>query len=105
MVLSQSLTKIDRDATPTEILEAANLNWQVEKFPRYYKNGSDFHEVPGKYSLVRTDTMKELDVCSSRWQEQQNSDIVTLAYESLKEAGLKISYAGALRGGLQKVGK
>ncbi|MGF1486717.1 MAG: DUF932 domain-containing protein [Prochloraceae cyanobacterium] len=99
MILEKQLTRIAKEATPSEILKAASLDWTVEKCPRYFRVGDNFKEVPGKYSLIRTDKAVELDSCTKRWHPQQNIEIVTLAYEAFKAQNIDISYAGMLRGG------
>ena len=99
MILDSQLTKIAPDATPSEILKAAKLDWSVEKCQRYYKLGDEFREVPGKYSLIRTDNGIELDTCSQRWHPAQNSEIVELAYEAFQSQNINISYAGSLEKG------
>ncbi len=98
MLLNQ-LHTIDPDATPSEILKAADLDWKVEKMPRYFKVDNSYRLVEDKYSVVRTDINKELDTCTNRWLPQQNKEIVELAYKVLGENNLKITRAGHLKQG------
>ena len=98
MRLESQLTKIARGATPTEILQVAGLDWTVQKCPRYFEYEGSFKEVPGKYSLVRTDKGIELDICTERWQEQQNIETIELAYKAFESQNIEISYAGAING-------
>ncbi|MGF1485637.1 MAG: hypothetical protein ACFBSE_00805 [Prochloraceae cyanobacterium] len=96
MRLESQLTKIAPGATPYEILVGSQLDWIVEKRPRYFEFNGEFKAVPAKYSLIRTDLGVELDTCTTRWQPQQNLKTIELAYDAFKSQNIQISYAGAI---------
>ena len=91
MRLQSQLTKIESGATPYEILIGAKLDWTVEKRPRYFEYNDNYVEVPGKFSLIRTDKQIELNTCTDRWIPQQNIETIELAYNAFKSQNLEIS--------------
>lgn len=94
MLLSQ-LTSIPTGATPSEIVQAAKLDWDVDVAQRYFDYKGIHHKVPGKMSVINCDTMQELSTCSSNWTPVQNAEMIELAYDSFFLAGIQITHAGS----------
>ena len=87
-------TKLDKPATAAEAIEAAGLNFTVEKWPMRTQRGS--LPVNNHFATVRTDTKEVLGVVGSRYEPIQNKDAFT-AFDSLVGEGEAIYHtAGAL---------
>ena len=75
-------TKLDRPATAKEAIEAAGLNWRVEKKPLCYWDGSQAVTIPQHYAVVpgegwRGDTRPVLGTVGDRFQLLQNHEAFT----------------------------
>ena len=91
-------TKLDHPATAQEAMEAAQLNFTVEKFPLMSTTNGRMGllKVPDWYSTIRTDTWDVLGVVGSDYTIVQNSDAFTF-FDSLVGEGEAIYHtAGAL---------
>lgn len=87
-------TKLDKPATASEAIQAAGLEFQVEKIPLRIA----LHNLPVKdhFATVRTDTMEVLGVVGSRYTPIQNKDAFT-TFDALVGEGQAIYHtAGAL---------
>jgi len=87
-------TKLDKPATASEALQAAHLNFQVEKMPLRIP----VHNipVPDHFATVRTDTMQVLGIVGSRYKPIQNHDAFN-TFDALVGEGQAIYHtAGAL---------
>ena len=63
------------DVSPNQMLEAANLDWDVEKQPLYvFDRDGSYKEAKGKQALVRASDGKLLDFVGEDWNPLQNSD-------------------------------
>lgn len=86
--------KLDKPATAAEAIEAAGLNFTVEK--RALRTERDELKVPNHFATVRTDTTDVLGVVGSRYEPIQNKDAFTM-FDSLVGEGEAIYHtAGAL---------
>ena len=87
-------TKLDKPATAAEAIEAAQLNFNVEKWSLKTVSGS--LPVENHFATVRTDTKEVLGVVGSRYEPIQNKDAFTM-FDSLVGEGEAIYHtAGAL---------
>ena len=87
-------TKLDRPATAEEAIQAANLDFTVEKFR--LKIAPNNLSVESHFATVRTDTMEVLGVVGSRYEPIQNKDAFT-TFDALVGEGEAIYHtAGAL---------
>ena len=87
-------TKLDKPATAAEAIEAAGLNFTVEKWPMRTERHS--LSVNNHFATVRTDAKEVLGVVGSRYEPIQNKDAFT-AFDTLVGEGEAIYHtAGAL---------
>ncbi|MBP0043367.1 MAG: DUF932 domain-containing protein [Roseofilum sp. SBFL] len=100
-MIKTNCTPIPKNASAQEILDKANLNWRVKRSPRFFFHSGKFVEVPGKYSLLRTDRVEELTTAPENWQNSQNQDIVAVFHQFAQDAGITLTHAGPLNGGKQ----
>ena len=91
---------VDPNLTPEEFLEAAGLNWSVEKRPlkAVMEDGSVIN-VPGRHALIRSSDHKVMTVTGQAWKPVQNSDIISSMKKYIEAGGAKMETAGSLRGG------
>ncbi len=70
--------KLPKLATSTEAIEAAGLDYEVEKKPLFCKpNGRQLVEVPKGFCTIRTDTEAVLGLVGERYTVLQNKDAFT----------------------------
>lgn len=92
--------KLDDLATAQEALQAAHLDWLVEKRELYWKKGEDEDiTVSDWFATVRTDVEEPLGVVKKGYEVLQNVEAVSFL-DSLAGTGeAKYETAGALYGG------
>lgn len=91
-------TQVPADLTPDQMLEAAGLNWNVEKVPAYAEVGGKQVKI-GQSALVRSMDDKILDVVSDDWNPVQNSDAFDFFNEFVAAGDMEMHTAGSLREG------
>jgi len=91
-------TKVPADLTPDQMLEAAGLNWEVEKIQAYANVGGNQVAV-GQSALVRKMDNKILDVVSDDWNPVQNADAFEFFNEFVAAGDMEMHTAGSLRDG------
>ena len=91
-------TKVPSDLTPVQMLDAAGLNWTVEKVPAFAKVGGKNVEV-GRSALVRNVDDKILDVVSDDWNPIQNEEAFEFFNEFVAAGDMEMHTAGSLRDG------
>ena len=94
-------TKLDRPATAKEAIEAAGLNWRVEKKPLCYWDGSQAVTIPQHYAVVpgegwRGDTRPVLGTVGDRFQLLQNHEAFTFFDPIVGKNAAVYHTAGAL---------
>lgn len=68
-------TKLDKVATSAEAMEAAGLDWKVEKRPIYAGFGPDGSKpIPWKFATCRMDTQTPLGVVGAIYRPLQNKE-------------------------------
>ena len=91
-------TKVPNDLTPEQMLDAAGLNWTVDKVPAYAKvNGSNV--AIGQSALVRSRDHKILDVVSDDWNPVQNQEAFEFFNDFVAAGDMEMHTAGSLRDG------
>lgn len=92
--------RVDQDVSVEEMLEAAGLNWRLEKLPLVAKlpNG-DALPVDDKFALTRNTDNKVMSVCSGAWTPFQPEETISFMREYVEAGGAKLETAGSLRGG------
>lgn len=90
--------EVPGDLTPEQMLEAAGLDWEVEKVPAYAMVGGRRVAV-GRSALVRTRDDKILDVVSDDWNPVQNAEAFEFFNDFIAEGDMEMHTAGSLCGG------
>jgi hypothetical protein len=90
--------KVPADLTPTQMLEAAGLNWSVEKVPAY-ANIAGIQTPVGQSALVRSKDNAILDVVSDDWNPVQNEEAFDFFNEFVAAGDMEMHTAGSLKGG------
>jgi len=90
--------RVPADLTPDQILEAAGLDWTVQKVPAFANiNGK---QVSVKHSaLVRSSDDRVLDVVSDDWNPVQNSEAFEFFNDFIAEGDMEMHTAGSLKDG------
>lgn len=83
---------IDTNKNP---LDAAKLNWTVEKEQLYLKSG----EPTSAFALIRSDTKTAISVVSKRYKPIQNHTIVDIVNRVLEPSKGVITHGGTMRNG------
>ena len=90
--------EVPADLTPQQMLEAANLDWTVEKIPAY-ANIAGSEVAIGQSALVRSRDNKILDVVSDDWNPVQNEEAFDFFNEFVAAGDMEMHTAGSLKGG------
>lgn len=88
---------VSSDLTPAQMLDAAGLNWRVER-KGLWVDGVD-HLLNSHYALVRDTDQKILGVCGGEYQPTQNADVFEFFDRFCKAGDMKMETAGSLSGG------
>lgn len=91
-------TKVPPDLTPEQMLDAAGLNWEVEKIPAYAEIAGIQTPI-GQSALVRKSDNKMLDVVSDDWNPVQNQTAFEFFDEYVRAGDMEMNTAGSLKGG------
>lgn len=99
-------TRVETEITASKALEAANLNWKVEKRDLYIKGKNEVDGIPviGKkagdnMAVVRTSDEKILGVVGSKYQPIQNEEAFSFLDGLVGEGLAMFHTAGSLFGG------
>ena len=90
--------EVPADLTPAQMLEAAKLDWRVEKVPAY-ANIAGSQIAIGKSALVRDRDNIILDVVSDDWNPVQNEEAFDFFNEFVMAGDMEMHTAGSLKGG------
>jgi len=90
--------KVPADLTPTQMLEAAGLDWTVSKSPAFAIVGDEAVPV-GRSALVRSSDNKILDVVSDDWNPVQNEEAFDFFNDFVAAGDMEMHTAGSLRDG------
>jgi phage/plasmid-like protein (TIGR03299 family) len=91
---------VSSDLTPSEIADAASIDWQVEKRPLYIQ-GSDgsMIKVEDQFALTRTTDNRVFDVVGPLYKPVQNLDAIEFFSRFVSAGDMKMETAGSLDGG------
>jgi phage/plasmid-like protein (TIGR03299 family) len=82
------------------MMDAAGLNWTVEKHNAYYKTeDGTFHRAPSKQALVRSSDGRYLDIVGDNWIPVQNAEAFEFFNEYVEAGGMEMHTAGSLKDG------
>lgn len=90
--------KVPGDLTPEQMMEAAGVDWSVDKEPLFadYKG----KKLPtGMSALVRDSDSKVLSVVSNDWNPVQNAEAFGFFHDFVMEGDMNMSTAGSLKDG------
>lgn len=83
-----------------EALQAASLNWNVERLPLHTITGDGTTiPVPNRFALAREDNHRVLGVCKGKYNVIQNQEAFTFFDKVVGEGQAVYDTAGAIRGG------
>jgi len=88
-------TRVPGDLTPEQMLDAAGLNWEVNKVPAFAKVAGKNVNV-GWSALVRSSDSKIVDVVSDDWNPVQNSEAFEFFNDFIAEGDMEMHTAGSL---------
>jgi len=88
-------TRVPADLTPEQMLDAAGLNWEVNKVPAFAKVAGKNVNV-GWSALVRSSDEKIIDVVSEDWNPVQNSEAFEFFNDFIAEGDMEMHTAGSL---------
>lgn len=90
--------QVPADLSPEQMLEAAGLDWSVDKVPTYATIGGK-KVYTGKDALVRSSDDSILDVVSKEWIPTQNRDAFEFFNDFVLSGDMSMNTAGSLRDG------
>jgi phage/plasmid-like protein (TIGR03299 family) len=90
--------KVPSDLTPAQMLEAAGLDWSVQKITAYAKVAGKNVDI-GQSALVRSMDDKILDVVSNDWNPVQNEEAFEFFNEFVAAGDMEMHTAGSLKDG------
>lgn len=91
--------EVSPDLTPIQMMQAAGLDWKVEKEDVFYKRNGEYVRAPKKQALVRNSDNKYLDIVSDGWIPVQNEDAFEFFSEYVRAGGMSMHTAGSLKDG------
>ncbi|CAB4140773.1 LGT_TIGR03299, phage/plasmid-like protein TIGR03299 [uncultured Caudovirales phage] len=91
-------TRVPDDLTPEQMLEAAGLDWDVQKIEAFAKVGGKNVSV-NRSALVRSSDNKILDVVSNDWNPVQNQEAFEFFNDFISEGEMEMHTAGSLQDG------
>jgi phage/plasmid-like protein (TIGR03299 family) len=84
--------------TPQMMMEAAGLDWSVEKVDTFYRYKGDNHKT-GQQALVRSTDGKILTQVGQGWNPVQNAEAFEFFTEFVSNGDMIMDTAGSLKGG------
>ena len=93
-------TKVPADLTPEQLLEAAELDWTVDKVDLTYQDEEGYDMVvPGKKGLVRSKDGAYLDTVGDDWNPLQNQEAFEFFNDFVQAGDMEMHTAGSLEDG------
>lgn len=90
--------KVPADLSPEQMLEAADLDWTVQKVPAFAKVNDENVNV-GWSALIRSSDNRILDVVSNDWNPVQNHEAFQFFNEYCEAGDMEMHTAGSLKSG------
>lgn len=91
-------TRVPDDLTPEQMLDAAGLNWTVQKVPAFATVGGEQVAI-GQSALVRSFDNEILDVVSDDWNPVQNTEAFEFFNDFVAAGDMEMHTAGSLQNG------
>ena len=94
-------TKVPADLTPEQMLQAADLDWTVEKvdLTYQYRKIPATQVVPGRKGLVRSKDGAYLDTVGDDWNPLQNQEAFEFFNDFVQAGDMEMHTAGSLEDG------
>lgn len=89
--------QVSDNLTPAQMLEAAGLDWKVEKKALVVDDLD--HTLTSHFAMVRDSDQKILGICGQEYQPTQNHDVFEFFDKFCKAGDMKMETAGSLHGG------
>lgn len=89
---------VPNDLTPEQMLEAANLDWSVEKVKAFIEYDGK-KTYTGQEALVRSSDGKILTNVGPNWEPCQNAEAFGFFHDFVMEGDMEMHTAGSLKGG------
>lgn len=90
--------RVPADLTPEQIMEAAGLDWEVNKVPLFLERDGKKVDA-GITALVRSTDGKILTHVTDKWEPIQNRDAFEFFSEYVMAGDMEMHTAGSLKGG------
>lgn len=91
-------TAVPADLTPDQMLEAAGLNWSVQKIPAFATIAGEQVAI-GQSALVRSMDDQILDIVSDDWNPVQNAEAFEFFNDFVAAGDMEMHTAGSLQDG------
>jgi phage/plasmid-like protein (TIGR03299 family) len=86
--------------TVDEMIEAAGLNWEVERVPTFTMSiDGQYDPIPNRVAVRRATDKYVYDIVSPRWKPVQNREILEFFREWAEAGDATLETAGSLRNG------
>ena len=89
---------VSDDMTPQQMMEAAGLDWEVEKVDTFFRYKGDNH-LTGQQALVRSTDGKILTQVGQGWNPVQNSEAFDFFTDFVSAGDMIMDTAGSLKDG------
>lgn len=90
--------RVPADVSPEQMLDAAGLNWEVEKVPMFYNTESG-PVLTKSRALIRSSDKKLLTVINDSWNPVQNREAFEFFNDFVSAGDMEMHTAGSLRDG------
>ena len=90
-------TPVSADLTPAQMLQAAQLDWKVEKKALFVDELDT--QINSHYALVRNTDHRILGICGNEYTPTQNQEVFEFFDKFCKAGDMKMETAGSLHGG------
>lgn len=90
--------KVPNDLSPAQMLQAAGLDWTVNKIPAFIEVEGKRKAI-GRLVLARSTDNRILDVVTDDWYPMQNADAFEFFHEYCAAGDMQMHTAGSLRNG------
>lgn len=91
---------VSDDLTSEQMMQAAGLDWEVEKRDVFFKDTKGkFRKAGKKQALVRSSDGKYMDIVSDDWIPVQNQEAFEFFHNYVEAGGMSMNTAGSLKDG------
>lgn len=92
--------KVSNDLTPEQMMQAAGLDWQVEKTPLFTNVNGETVRISNRYALSRTSDNRVLDIVGGdNWNPTQNAQAFEFFNDFIAAGNCTMETAGSLHDG------